>query len=193
MPGHSHDLALSHDLARARALLAEAGFTDGLGLPELRLLHVSTGGKERIRDDIETRWQQWSELGVILRQEWIEMEAAFAPGTAETAHLWRWGFDADYPDPDGHIGTLVDWFRSWGLAGHRLELEGLVERARSVRSRDERLALYREVDRRLVAEQVLVVPITYESESLVYRPWIEGLWTSPMTISPLSDLVLRPH
>src|SRR5262249_12070780 len=36
MPGHSHDLAPSYDPARARALLAEAGFPDGRGLPELR-------------------------------------------------------------------------------------------------------------------------------------------------------------
>src|SRR5262249_29119494 len=53
MPGHSHDLAPSRDLGRARALLAEAGFPNGRGLPELRLLHVSTGGGQRIRDDVE--------------------------------------------------------------------------------------------------------------------------------------------
>jgi ABC-type oligopeptide transport system substrate-binding subunit len=123
----------------------------------------------------------------------MEMEAAFAHGTVEGFHLWRWGFNADYPDPDGQIGTLVDWFRSWGVAGRRAELEGLVERARSLRSRDERLARYREADWQLVAGQVLVVPVTYESESLVYRPWIEGLWTSSMMISPLSDLVAAPH
>jgi oligopeptide transport system substrate-binding protein len=193
MPGHSHDLAPSHDLARARALLDEAGFPEGRGLPDLRLLHVSPGGPERSRDEVEGRWRQWSELGVTVRQEWIEMEAAFAPGTSEGVHLWRWGFNADYPDPDGLIGTLVDWFRSWRVAGSRAELEGLVERARSLQSRDERLALYREADRQLVAEQVLVTPTTYESESVAYRPWIEGVWTSPMTISPLSDHVVRPH
>jgi ABC-type transport system substrate-binding protein/class 3 adenylate cyclase len=193
MPGHSHDLAPPHDLARARALLAEAGFPEGRGLPELRLLHVSTAGTERVRDELETRWRQWSELGITIRQDWMELEAAFVPGTVEGFHLWRWGFNADYPDPDGHIGSLVDWFRSWKVSGRRADLEGLVERARSLRSRDERLALYREADRQLVAEQVLVTPTTYESESLAYRRWIEGAWTSPLTISPLSDLVVRPH
>jgi ABC-type transport system substrate-binding protein/class 3 adenylate cyclase len=193
MPGHSHDLAPFHDLARARALLAEAGFPHGRGLPDLRLLHVNAGGGAKTRDEVEARWRQWSELGVTLRHDWIELEAAFAPGTVEGVHLWSWGFNADYPDPDGHIGTLVDWFRSWGVAGPRAELEGLVDRARSLRSGDERLALYREADRQLVAEQVLVVPSTYESASLAYRPWIEGPWTSPLTISPLSDLVVQPH
>jgi ABC-type transport system substrate-binding protein/class 3 adenylate cyclase len=193
MPGHSHDLAPSHDLARARALLAAAGFPEGRGLPELRLLQIDTGRTERIRNEVEARWRQWSELGVTVRQEWIELEAAFAAGAVEGFHLWRWGFNADYPDPDGHIGSLVDWFRSWRVSGRRAELEALVERARSLRSRDERLALYREADRWLVADQVLVAPTTYESESLAYRPWIEGPWTSPMTISPLNDLVVRPH
>jgi ABC-type transport system substrate-binding protein/class 3 adenylate cyclase len=193
MPGHSHDLAPSHDPARARALLAEAGFPDGRGLPELRLLHVDTGGGKKARNEVEARWRQWSELGVTLRHEWIDLEVAFAPGTVEGVHLWSWGFNADYPDPDGLIGTLVDWFRSWGVAGHRTELEGLVERARSLRSRDERLALYREADRWLVAEQVLVVPTKYESESVAYRHWIDGMWTSPLAVTPLSGLVVRPH
>ena len=193
MPGHSHDLAPAHDLERARALLAEAGYPGGEGLPELRLAHVAVGSYEPIRDDVEARWQQWSELGVKVRQEWIEMEAAFAPGAVEGVHLWRWGFNADYPDPDGLIGTLVDWFKSWRVAGHRAELEDLVARARTLRSKDERLALYREADRQLVAEQVLAVPVTYGLESLSYRPWVEGVWTSPMTISPLSDLVVQPH
>ena len=108
-------------------------------------------------------------------------------------HLWTWGFLADYPDPDGLLGTLVDWFREWEAPGRSVELEQAVEQARSLRSRDERLALYREVDRQLVAERVLILPTVYISEYLVHRPWIEGLWASPITISPFNEIVVRAH
>jgi ABC-type oligopeptide transport system substrate-binding subunit len=71
------------------------------------------------------------------------------------------------------------------------ETEALLARARSLRSRDERLALYREADHRLVAGQVLIVPTYYESISVLHRPWIEGFWASPVAVSPLSDIVVR--
>jgi ABC-type transport system substrate-binding protein/class 3 adenylate cyclase len=192
MPGHSHDLAPSHDLERARALLAEAGYSGGRGLPELRLLHVGGGaGSEGIRREVEARWRQWSELGVTLRHEWIGMEAAFEPRAVEDVHLWEWGFNADYPDPDGLLGTLVDWLREWEVAGRSVEVERIVEQARSLRSRDERLALYREADRQLVAERVMAVPTTYFGSYLAHRPWLEGLWTNPLAISPLNEVVVR--
>jgi ABC-type transport system substrate-binding protein/class 3 adenylate cyclase len=192
MPGHSHDLAPPRDLERARALLAEAGYPGGRGLPELHLLHVGArAGSEGIRREVEARWRQWSELGVTLRHEWIGMEAAFEPRAVEDVHLWEWGFNADYPDPDGLLGTLVDWLREWEVAGRSVEVERIVERARSLRSRDERLALYREADRQLVAERVMAVPTTYSAFYLAHRPWLEGLWTSPLTISPLNEVVVR--
>src|ERR1044072_6632155 len=35
MPGHSHELVPAHDVDLARRLLAEAGYPEGRGLPEL--------------------------------------------------------------------------------------------------------------------------------------------------------------
>ena len=67
LPGHSHDLALPFDVDRARALLADAGYPDGRGLPELLLLHADTGFGEGFRREREARWQpQWRQLGVRL-------------------------------------------------------------------------------------------------------------------------------
>src|SRR5262249_30700693 len=162
--------------------------------PELQLLHIGIGSDmTKIRAEVEARWQQWSEIGVRLRHEWMRVDEAFAPRVIEEVHMWEWGFSADYPDPDGMIGTLVDWFRQWSPSVRSPEAEGLVERARALRSRDERLALFRQVDRQLVTEQTLALPTVYNSEHLVHRPWVEGLWASPVTIAPLSDLVVRPH
>jgi ABC-type transport system substrate-binding protein len=194
MPGHSHDLAPAYDLERARALLSEAGYPGGRGLSELRFLHLGHGAyHEAIRGKHETRWQQWSELGVTLRHEWVDVGDPFEPRVIEGVHLWEWGFSADYPDPDGLIGTLVEWFRRWDVPGRSVELEQMVESARTLRSRDERLALHREIDSQLVAERVIVVPVAYDSAYIAHRPWLEGLWASPIAISPFNEVVVRPH
>src|SRR5439155_14496740 len=84
MPGHSHDLALPHHLERASALLSEAGYPAGEGLPVLTLMHLDFGFSEEFRSDREERWQSaWPGLNIPLRHEWLRPEAvptAFAEG-----------------------------------------------------------------------------------------------------------------
>jgi len=188
LPGHSHDLAPAYDLDRARALLVEAGYPDGRGLPELRLLHVTVGSPgQPYRQEREAGWQQWHELGIRLRHEWLEwVDGRDSPRVAES-DLFEWAWSTDYPDPDGMLGSALD---GWPIV-RDAETERLITRARSLRSRDERLALFRKADHRLVAEHVWLVPTSYHFSYLAHRPWLEGVWTSPIAISPLSDVVVR--
>jgi ABC-type transport system substrate-binding protein/class 3 adenylate cyclase len=190
MPGHSHDLALPLDLERARTLLSEAGYPGGEGLPELRLVHADVGFGERFRGDAETRWQSpWPGLGVRVRHEWVRMEAV-PVAVAEGADLLEWSWAADYPDPDGILGSFAE---SGFLKTRDPELRQFIADARSVCSRDERLRLYREADRRLVAEGVFAVPTNYEVWHLVHRSWLEGLWATPTQLGSLERVVVRPH
>jgi oligopeptide transport system substrate-binding protein len=186
VPGHSHDLALPFDLERARALLAEAGFPGGEGLPELELVHPNFSFSREFRRKVEARWRSpWHELGVRVRQEWIDAKALLS-GDFVPSHVWEWAWAADYPDPDGMIGSF--------LATHGSSypgLEPLAARARSTRSRDDRLRLYRELDRELVAERVGLVPMFYDAWFLTHRPWLEGVWATPTQLGSLEEVVVR--
>jgi ABC-type transport system substrate-binding protein/class 3 adenylate cyclase len=189
MPGHSHDLAPVHDLVLARRLLAEAGYPEGRGLPELRLVHPDPGLGDSLRREIAARWdRQWRELGVRVRQDWAPFEQVDAE-VSRDASFWEWGWISDYPDPHGVIGGLLE--QRLTPAAHDEDLRSLVDRAAPLRSRDERLQLYRDADRKLVAEQVWMVPISYSNWHLLHRPWVSGLWTHPFGMGPLDDVVVR--
>jgi oligopeptide transport system substrate-binding protein len=186
MPGHSHDLAPKHDLARARNLLAEAGYGDGRGLPELRLIHADFGFGEAYRREVDARWEpQWRELGVQVKQEWVPAAALASEADADDT-FWEWGWGTDYPDPHGMLGFLKS--APVGDDDERARLVGL---ARSLRSRDDRLQLYRDADRRLVAEQTWVVPTIYDKHYLLHRPWLHGLWASPLGICTMDEVMVR--
>jgi len=191
MPGHAHELAPAYDVVRAQALLRAAGYPGGRGLPELRLLHPDFGGGARIRGEIEARWAgQWQTLGVRLRQEWAPFDRLYAEADVE-ASFWEWGWVSDYPDPHGFIGTLIE--QQLAPMPRDPELSRLLERGRSSQSRDERLELYREIDRRVVADQTWLVPTMYDTWLLFRRPWVEGLWGTPMGLGTLGDVVVRPR
>jgi oligopeptide transport system substrate-binding protein len=189
MPGHSHDAAPTPDLVLARTLLADAGYPGGHGLPELRLIHADFGLGERLRREIGARWAgQWQELGVRLKQEWVPFMRVY-PEASRDVSFWEWAWISDYPDPHGMLGGLLE--QALTPVPRDDELLGLLDRAQSLRSRDERLGLYRKADHKLVAERAWFVPTVYDNWYVAHRPWVHGLWAHPLGMGPLRDVVLR--
>jgi oligopeptide transport system substrate-binding protein len=187
MPGHSHDLALPHDLERARSLLAEAGYPEGRGLPELRLVHADPGLGENLRREVEDkRAPQWRELGVRLRQEWVPFDDVPSEVQADNT-FWEWGWVSDYPEPEGMLQTFLD---TQPVLRDDVLLS-LCDQARTPRSRDARLELYRAADKLLVAELVSLVPLSYSIWHILHRPHVHGMWAHPMGTGTLDDVVVR--
>jgi len=61
------------------------------------------------------------------------------------------------------------------------ELVDLIDRGRGSRNQDERLELYGRVDRLLVSEWVVLVPLAYLRTTVLRRPWVHGLWANALT------------
>ena len=182
LPAHSHDLALAFDPDRARRLLAEAGFPGGRGLRPLRLLSATGWGT----DVPEWAIEQWAELGVSVQLEVLPGDAhdASLADPNRPVDIWRNGWVADYPDPEGFLDTLL----AANPAIHRDEaLMALLRKARSSRDQEERWQLYREADRRLVRELVSIVPLAHLDNSVGARRWVEGVRLDSFRALPLLD------
>src|SRR4029077_10261705 len=89
------------DLDAARAVLAEAGHPDGVGLPRLEML--LTKGLEVLEPGIERALAQIG-VGVDFKISERGSRTSQIP-----ADLWLTSWVADYPDPDGFFrGLLTD-------------------------------------------------------------------------------------
>jgi hypothetical protein len=44
-----------------------------------------------------------------------------------------------------------------------------------------------------VHEHAAILPLFYGRTMIVRRPWIEGIWTTPLTRLQLDEAVVRPH
>ncbi|MDX6629502.1 MAG: hypothetical protein QOH00_1748 [Gaiellales bacterium] len=176
IPGHGDGAGLAYDPERAQALLAEAGFPGGEGLPELL---------------VDAR--PWSPAAALARQlAAVGVRARFETpgkhfGVSPKTHAWFSGWHADYPDPDGFYLGLLEL----GLPFYRdEETDAVLAQARASRDRDERLRLYREFERVWIGQRAALVPISYARQLVLRRPNVHGLKLNPMGAFHLEQVVV---
>jgi ABC-type transport system substrate-binding protein/class 3 adenylate cyclase/tetratricopeptide (TPR) repeat protein len=180
MPGHSHRVGPEYDVELARKLLADAGYPEGRGLPELTMLVPPW-----LVFTAELLVEQLAELGI--RVEIKVAEGKFWARHLTNEHLWVTGFAADYPDPDGFFrGLMREPFTYY----RDDEIEELVIEARALGNQPERMRLYHEIDRLWVNEHAAILPIAYNRSVAVHRPWIEGFWANPLSKASLDQVVV---
>jgi ABC-type transport system substrate-binding protein len=110
----------------------------------------------------------------------------------DDSDMWMGAWLADYPDPDGFFrGLLEDPCDPVTEAEMNSRLLELLGRARASRDQDERLELYGHVDRLLVAEWVVLVPVAYQRTTLLRRPWVRGLWANALTPFRLDGVIVE--
>jgi ABC-type transport system substrate-binding protein len=71
------------------------------------------------------------------------------------------------------------------------EIEGLLDRALSLRDQAERLRMYREVERIWIGEHVALVPLVYNRSVMYRRPWVTGIWKNALVGSTFAEAVVR--
>lgn len=181
MPGHAAAPApWPYDVEKARALLAEAGYPEGAGLPPLDYLTNETQGFRRILDRLTS---DLAAIGVKLNAREMDFGAFLGELTAQggpRAPLWRMTWFADWPDPDNFLGVQF----GTGAAGNfgrysNPAFDDLVARARRETDAAARADLFRQADRLLIDDAALV-PIYWYGTDLLLRPEFTGWKLSPM-------------
>ena len=93
-----------HDLARARKLLAEAGYPGGRGLAPLTLSFSTTdAGTHDLFDLLRA---QFARAGIVLKSNFQDLPAFQKANESGNFQLAWGGWNADYPDPEDFFQLL---------------------------------------------------------------------------------------
>ena len=188
MPGHSSDIALSYDPNRARQLMAEAGYADGKGFPEVELAEFYSPSAEKSgRFHIE-QWQQT--LGVSIGYQVLEWTAYWQHLASGSPHIMGLNGLGTYGDPDAFMRQsfrTVQKLSGW----HHPDYEHLIAEAGSSQTQSERLRLYRQADLLLV-QQAPIIPLAYQDKAHLTKLWVKHMPPTPSaTGASWKDIVLE--
>jgi ABC-type oligopeptide transport system substrate-binding subunit len=101
---------------------------------------------------------QWREnLGVQISWQVMEWAVYVERVFDDPPQLYWMGWEAEFADPEYFFGMGIRRHSRWRNEAY----EGLIATARQIMDQEERMSLYRQADRILVAEAP-ILPLTYE-------------------------------
>jgi peptide/nickel transport system substrate-binding protein len=180
MPGYTPEAKiLPQDVARAKALLARAGY--GPGHPLRFPFYVTARSKEGMaRDSVIVA--SWARSGILADRKlvnWPELNEAIDRRTVP-AFVITW--IGDLPDPDTFLFTLLASEGMFNMVNFRdAAMDSLLAKGRSETNLEARLDWYRQAERRAL-DQAPIIPLFNVMTAYAFQPQVRGVEMSPYGI-----------
>jgi oligopeptide transport system substrate-binding protein len=186
MPGYDPEIGLKFDPASARKRLAEAGFSEGRGLPPITLAFNTDPTNLLIAENIQAQWKR--NLGVTVRLDNMEWKVYLKRLKEDTPQIFRLGWGADYPDPDNFLALFTTRSGNNNTHWGNRRYDELISEAAGEPDPVRRKALYDEAQRILTEEDVPIVPLFVAAQNVLIKPYVKGLRLNPMDILALKNV-----
>jgi oligopeptide transport system substrate-binding protein len=166
--------ALSLDPEAARSLLAEAGYPEGQGLPDVVLTTVSEDIGRLSAEFVQAQLKQ--NLGVNVQIDVLDppsYQMRVGSGQFQMTFL---GWSADYPDPESWIRDLFHTGASGNMAGYsNTRVDELIDQAAAEKDPAASVDLYKEAQRIILDEDAVIAPIFHSMSAFLVKPYVRGL------------------
>lgn len=189
LAGYQPPVAVPHDLAAAKKLLAEAGYPEGKGFPAIELTTISSEINQRIAEAVQQMWRR--DLGIevqITQREFKVLLDAF--DTLDyTVARGRW--IGEYPDPLTYLSifTTGNGVNGTGFADPRYD--AMIDAAAREATPAARFAALQKAEAYLMA-QMPIAPIYWGSRTTLVATSVRGWKNSPLGFHNYKDVWLEP-
>ncbi|MCX8130742.1 MAG: peptide ABC transporter substrate-binding protein [Clostridia bacterium] len=160
------------DVEAARKLLAEAGYADGKGFPEIELIYNTDERHKKIAEAVQEQLKQ--NLGVNIKISNMEWKVLQQKRQNKDFTLSRDGWVGDYNDPM----TFMDlWLSNSGNNNTQwssAQYDDLIKKAKSTIDQKARMKAMHDAER-LLLEDVPILPIFYYVKPVALVPELKDV------------------
>jgi peptide/nickel transport system substrate-binding protein len=171
----------TYNPAKARELLRSAGFPDGEGLPEIKLLTIAT-----YSDIAGFIARQLEEIGVKIQVEVVPKSLLLEQTAKSEALFFRGSWIADFPEAENYLGVFYgsnpappNYTRY-----SNPQFDALYDKAMVTENDSVRYTLYRQMDQ-MVVDDAPVVPLWYDEVIRLVHPKVQQFKTNGLNLLEL--------
>ena len=189
--GYQPPKLFSHDVAKARALLSDAGYPNGEGWPGLEIKYNTSENHRKIAVALQQMWKEALNIDVTIANE--EWKVYLDSVTQMNFQVSRRGWIGDYVDPNNFLElyTTDGGNNNTGFSDPRYD-EMILQLAPKAKTREERFEIFHAAET-LLMEQMPIIPIyTYSSKHLIH-PSVKGMPSNLMDSLNLKYVYLEPE
>ncbi len=158
----------------AKKHLADAGYPNGQGFPELTILTGDSPSAKKTGEFLVEQFKQI--LGITVKQEVVDSKTRSQRFTDQQFELFPGGWIQDYPDPENWIVGLFDTggtLNNYNCSDP--EIDALVEKAHFNTNNTERLQQYVEANKLISTRVCGIAPYWHENDHYLIATKVVGM------------------
>ncbi|MDR0838984.1 MAG: ABC transporter substrate-binding protein, partial [Oscillospiraceae bacterium] len=159
------------DIARAKQLLADAGYPDGAGFPELTYTYPSGGKNGDVAVALQS--QLLANLGISIKLQALDPGSYYPARRSGDFELLRYSWTADYTDPVNYLSLFVSGINSAGIADP--VYDEFVDKSSREGDAMTRNGLLHDAEEVLVTKQFYVNPLYTQFYIQLVNPKLTGI------------------
>jgi oligopeptide transport system substrate-binding protein len=161
-----------YDPKRARELLAEAGFPEGKGFPEIELLYNTHESHKQVCEQMVEMWK--TVLGIRVRLENREWQVYLKDTHSMNYQIVRGAWIADYADPSTFLDMWVTDRGNNNTGWSNPRYDALLAAAAKEADPEKRFGILQKAEAILCGEDLPILPVYYYVNQGMLRPRVRG-------------------
>jgi oligopeptide transport system substrate-binding protein len=157
LAGYTPPKDLVESVEQAKQLLAQAGYPNGQGFPELTVLYNTSTGHQRIVEYLQQEWEK--NLNIEVKIENAEWKTVLARGANQEFQILRMGWIGDYQDANTFLELFqTDAGQNYGKYSNA-QFDSLIKRASTMPGGAARFDVLKQAEEIFINQDMGIMPI----------------------------------